>query len=484
MSKRTPPVAFGPALFSGFLLLLLLLASVVPLGLAGSAAPAARPAAAQQTDVPLLYSSAPDQPDAGLQAILDDNLSGLKGNWAAVVKKLDTGQYAAVNTGTQAETASLYKLFVFYEVMRQRLAGQLSLDEVLPITRENAAYDIQIGELHWILDDQVKISALVDKMITVSDNTAAVTLARRVGIDNVNASLRRLGLTHSSLDFSAGGVNRTTAADYTHLLEMIATGQVLDRESCRYIVDVMLRQQINNWLPVGVPEEVPIAHKTGTLENLTHDAGIVYAPNGPYVIIVMSWNLPDITVPNWFIPQISRQVYKYLSGRSFQPARYFPETRQVVGPAFLLYYNTHGGEATFGQPLAAETQQGDAVVQLFERARMERPAAGGDVTLGKVGSELTAAQNRRFDPTPKADPNDPNTLWFADTRQAIGQPFLTYWREHGGQEIFGLPLSNIVVEQQDGQPVRVQYFERARFELHGDRITLGRLGAELQALQR
>ncbi len=207
-------------------------------------------------------------------------------------------------------------------------------------------------------------------------------------------------------------------------------------------------------------------------------------PPGPYVITVLSWNLPDSNAPYTLMPQLSHDVYSYFTNHTFAPSRYFPETQQVVGPAFLLYYNTHGGPPIFGLPITREEHVGDHIVQYFERARLERPAAGGAITLGLVGSELIAREGRHFDPTSPADPNDPNTLWFAATQQAIGQPFLDYWRAHGGLAIFGMPISNIEIERHDGLTLRVQYFERARFELHGDTIQLGLIGSELLAHSR
>ncbi len=461
---------------------------------AGLSSPAASPdlfrggvgawTAQANDDTPLLYSSGPDYLDAGLQALLDSYVDDALGDWAVSVKKLDTGQYAAVNANTEAVSASLYKLFVFYEVMRQKSLGQLSLDQAVTITYDNASYDIQIGEFHWQVGQQTTIADLLNRMITVSDNTAAITLVGMVGSDTVNSDLQELGLTHSGLHFGAGQDNVTDAADYTHLLELIATGQVLDRASCRYMIDLLLDQELNDQLPMGLPTEIPMAHKTGTLSDppLQHDAGIVYGASGPYVITVLSWNQPEYYYSTDLMRKLSKAVYAYFNERTVAPARYFPETNQVVGPQFLLYYNSHGGRPIFGLPLGPEQTQGTKIVQLFERARLERPAAGGPVSLGNVGRELLDAQHRRFPATGRSNPADPNTLWFTATQQAIGQPFLAYWRNHGSDELFGPPLSNIVVEQRAEGPTRVQYFERARFELHGDTVWLGLIGQDLANL--
>ena len=441
---------------------------------------------AQPGDTPLLYSSGPDYLDTGLQAVLDSYVDDALGDWAVSVKKLDTGQYAAVNANTEAVSASLYKLFVFYEVMRQKSRGQLSLDQAVTISYDNASYDISIGEFHWQVGQQTTISTLLNRMITISDNTAAITLARMVGTETVNSDLQQLGLTHSGLFFGAGQDNVTDAADYNRLLELIASGQVLDRESCRYMIDLLLDQELNTQLPMGLPTEIPMAHKTGTLSDppLQHDAGIVYGASGPYVITVLSWNQPEYYYSTDVMRKLSKAVYAYFNNRSVAPARYFPETGQVVGPQFLLYYNSQGGRPIFGLPIGPEQASGGKIVQLFERARLERPAAGGPVSVGNIGRELLDAQHRQFAPTPRSNPSDANTLWFAATEQAIGQPFLAYWRNHGADELFGPPLSNIVIESRPEGPTRVQYFERARFELHDNTVWLGLIGQDLAALQQ
>ncbi|HUS15829.1 MAG TPA: serine hydrolase [Chloroflexia bacterium] len=463
------------------LLLPLLLAGFLRVPTAVGPTAAVAPAVQAQAErAPLPYSSAPDYLDAGLQAIVEDYVSEAAGDWAVTVKKLDTGQYAAVNAEDPVVTASLYKIFVLDELMRQRAQGKIRLEDTTTITNENAAYDATIGELHWVIGTRVTIADLINRMITVSDNTAAITLARMVGVEQVNKSLARLGLTDSALNFS-GGDNMTTAADFNRLLEWIATGQTVNRDASRYMIDVMLRQELNDQLPGGLPDGTPIAHKTGTLEDLQHDAGVVYGPSGPYVITVMSWNFPTYGGSTYLMKQLSAAVYKYFNSHEFTPARYFPETRQVVGPAFLLFYSSNGGRPTFGLPTGPETATGNTIVQYFERARMERPAAGGPVTLGNVGRDLISRRGLRFPATPAPNPADPNTIWFASTQQAIGQPFLDYWREHGGEAIFGRPLSGIVEEQRDGQTWRAQYFERARFELHEDGVWLGLIGSEMLA---
>ena len=108
------------------------------------------------------------------------------------------------------------------------------------------------------------------------------------------------------------------------------------------MIRTMLSQQINNLLPVGVPDGTPIAHKTGSLYELRHDAGIMYGPTGPYIIVAMSSNVDSNDAPYDAIPELSRRVYNYFSSHPTSPTLYFPETTQSVGHDFLKFWFTYG----------------------------------------------------------------------------------------------------------------------------------------------
>jgi beta-lactamase class A len=422
----------------------------------------------------LLYSSAPAQADAGLARLLTTHGVERGARWALLVKKLDTGQQATYRSDQRTVAASLYKLFVLYEVFRQWDAGDLRLDEPILITARHAAEDLAIDNLQFTVGQSYPISHLLDRMIVRSDNTAAIALVERVGIAGVNRSLRDLGLTNSRLDFA--GENITTAADVAALLERIALGQAISPEASRRMLDVLLAQQLNDLIPAGVPASVPVAHKTGTLPGLRHDAGIVYGPSGPYIFVALLDELIDNERAYVWTPGLSEAVYDYFNEFPAQPIRYFPFTGHFAASPFLRLWNTHQGAATIGNPLGPE-QIGDGNrVQWFERARLSVPV--DDPTPDRVEIERLGAEalgERTFAALP--DPADPTRRWFAATGQVLDGPFLAYWQRHGGSRMFGAPLSPVFTEDLPGAgAVPVQYFERARFELHGEEVRLSNLG--------
>lgn len=163
------------------------------------------------------------------------------------------------------------------------------------------------------------------------------------------------------------------------------------------------------------------------------------------------------------------------------------------------------GLALLGFPLTAELAPpggGPAAnVQWFERARIElHPgnAAPYNVLLGRVGAERLAQLGRDWSSQPPSQPQQ-GCRFFAETGRNVCEPFLAFWESHGREldgsqgvsdveslALFGLPLTEAQEEQIDGQTYTVQWFERARLELHPEnpaasRVLLGRLGAELIA---
>jgi hypothetical protein len=313
-------------------------------------------------------------------------------------------------------------------------------------------------------------------------------LVRTLGPDNINRFMQANGLKNSVLDWSGYGDNLTTPLDVMREMEMLATSEMVDAPASKQMISTMLRQQINNLLPVGLPGGTPFAHKTGNLDSLLHDAGIVYSPAGPYVIVAMTSHLVSYSQAYNAVPELSRRVYEYFNSRLSSPAMYFPQTRQSVGHDFLKFWNSNGGLQTFGYPIEPEQVKEGMLVQQFERARFELPLEGAGsgasarVGLGLVGAERAAQLGLSWPSVP-----DPGTgKYFAQTGQVLSGAFLEYWQNHGADRMFGYPISPAqdMVSPSDGKTYMTQWFQRARMEVHpelpaGHRVVLGTLGSEL-----
>jgi len=252
------------------------------------------------------YEPMPLIKDVGLEKQIREFLGDRVDSYGVVIKRLSDGHGVAINSEQQFYAASLFKLLVMYEVFKQRALGLLDFDESLTLTPPYLDY--QLGELRWPLWSQVPVRELLEAMITVSDNVAAIMLHDRVGGWNIIADTKGIGLEQTSIS----GDMPTSAGDMAALMEMIARGSAVDRESSREMIDLLSRQTINDRLPALLPEGTRVAHKTGNWDNATHDVGVVYAPSGPYVIAVLSSNPDDAEA----IAKLSKLVYAYFEGDS------------------------------------------------------------------------------------------------------------------------------------------------------------------------
>jgi hypothetical protein len=170
--------------------------------------------------------------------------------------------------------------------------------------------------------------------------------------------------------------------------------------------------------------------------------------------------------------------------------RCFPETGQCISGPIRAYWEQGGGLAVFGYPTTPQQQEiveGRTLqVQWFERDRLEIQL-DGSITAGRLGARLLEIQGRPWvfgNEGPR--PGRALCTLYGETGYNLCPPFSNYWRENGGLERFGFPITSPFLEQIEGQTYMVQYFERRRMEIHpelpGSPILLGLLGNEVRAL--
>jgi hypothetical protein len=174
--------------------------------------------------------------------------------------------------------------------------------------------------------------------------------------------------------------------------------------------------------------------------------------------------------------------------------RCFKETGQCIAGPILRYWERNGGLAVFGLPVTEqriETVEGRTIpVQWFERDRLEIQADGA-ITAGRLGARALELQGRRWELTPRAEPQPPEAgcRYFPETGHNLCWPFREYWERRGGLERFGYPLTELRPEVIEGKPYAVQHFERRRLEHHPEyggtpyEVLLGRLGPYVLSVQ-
>ena len=207
-----------------------------------------------------------------MQSVVNQQAAAAGVPTSIVTIDLKTGAVAGSNADTVFTSASLYKLFVADAVY----------------------HGIDAGTIHYTdpagNGTGLNVQDCLTQMITVSSNPCGEALGAMVGWDSQNAGLHAAGYTHTLLRQYAS--EQTSASDVALLLHKLYTNSLNSPASNAAFISLLKAQQINDRLPVGLPADVTVAHKTGDLNGLAHDAGIIYTPNGNYIAVAMSgpWN--------------------------------------------------------------------------------------------------------------------------------------------------------------------------------------------------
>jgi beta-lactamase class A len=221
-------------------------------------------------------------------------------------------------------------LAVYGEIARGRLAPQsrlhvrnrfLSAFDGSPF-RVLADRDSD-SEVHAAIGKTMRVSELALHMIATSSNLATNLLLDLIGLDAVRHALDQFGLTgidvrrgvEDEKAFEHGIINRVTANGLVALLGLIAEERAYSPELSREMLDILHQQEFKKGIPARLPREVRVAHKTGDISTVAHDAGVVYAPGRkPYVIAVLTEWTPTAGNRSSTIAALSHAVYEQLRG--------------------------------------------------------------------------------------------------------------------------------------------------------------------------
>jgi beta-lactamase class A len=253
-----------------------------------------------------------------LQAELSALSMHAPGNVGIMVEDLNTGLSTSVNADAQMPAASTIKVPVMVEVFKRLARGDFDLNRKVSLLQSDR--DWGWGDLSDApRGARYTVSKLLTLMITESDNTATNMLIRLVGRKAINREMASLGLHQTSLhDYirSDGPIRyalRSSPSDMVRLLSAMARYQLIDEWSSRAMISIMAGQHHNGLIPAPLPRGTTIAHKTGELHDTLNDVGIVYLNSEPYVMAVMTTNLPTLESGYSFIHSVSRVAYHELN---------------------------------------------------------------------------------------------------------------------------------------------------------------------------
>jgi len=244
-----------------------------------------------------------------LRAMLP-RLASLPGEVSVFGKDLATGEAWAYQADIPLVAASVIKIPILVEAFRQARDGLVSMEETFSIRPEQKMPSC--GALTYLHDGlSVTLRDLCVLMIILSDNTATNILIDRLGMENVNQTLRGLDLSQTTLrrklfdgQAAARGIENTiTAWEMGVLLEKIYREQCVSPEADREMLSILLNQRLNGKMPFFL-HGTKIAHKTGEDEGITHDVGIIFAHH-PLVLCFTS-NHTDVPAFERFIQDAAR----------------------------------------------------------------------------------------------------------------------------------------------------------------------------------
>lgn len=260
----------------------------------------------------------------------------LDGTMGVAILDLTNGRTLLLNSDAVFAQASSIKVAVLAELYCQQQQsdegkpGKSRLTDLYTVNADDLVADsfIMGGLTPGVT--RVTNRDLATFMVAVSDNSATNVLIDRVGTDNVNAMLASLGLTHTRLQrkmmdikaAQAGRENLSTPREMMTLLADLYQGKVLNKTLTDDFFKVLSTPKASD-IPRNIPDDVVIANKPGELAGVRNDVGIVFVPNRPFVIVVMTAYLKRERDGNEAIARIAGAAYDYFDrvGRSSEYGR-------------------------------------------------------------------------------------------------------------------------------------------------------------------
>jgi beta-lactamase class A len=264
-------------------------------------------------------------PTTTLERLVLDRIAQSGADVAVAFQTLDGRDRLLIKPDESFHAASTMKVPVMIELFRRAHDGELALGDSVPV----------VNEFHSIVDGSpftLTASAdadpdlytrptatyreLCEAMITVSSNLATNILVERLTPKRIQATVEGLGASgmhvlrgvEDNKAFDQGLNSTTTARALLTLLARLASSDGIDKAASAEMIQMLERQQLNDAIPAGLPAGTVVAHKTGEITRINHDAAIVYGPR-PFVLVVLVGGLDDQAASARVIADIARLVY-------------------------------------------------------------------------------------------------------------------------------------------------------------------------------
>jgi beta-lactamase class A len=253
---------------------------------------------------------------------------------AIAIDDLETGAQFHYHADRWFHAASTIKIAILIGVY-----GAIHRGDLLPQSRvhvrnrflsayDGSPYRVAVNrdansEVHREIGRTLRVSELAEHMIASSSNLATNLLLDLVGLDVLQRTLEGFDIqgidlrrgVEDELAFQHGISNRVTANGLVALLRLIGEERAFTPELSRQMLDVLHAQQFRSGIPAGLPREARVAHKTGDISTIAHDAGLVYLPERkPYALAVLTEWEPSTQGRSATIAAASYLAYAALIG--------------------------------------------------------------------------------------------------------------------------------------------------------------------------
>jgi beta-lactamase class A len=179
--------------------------------------------------------------------------------------------------------------------------------------------------VHRALGKTMKLEQLAEHMITTSSNLATNLLIDLIGIEEANVILKELGIEgielHRGVEdekaFDAGISNKVTANGLLKVFRLIEDRSLFSPEASQKMLDILHKQEFKSFIPAGLPSEARVAHKTGEISTIAHDAGLVFLPERkPYAVVILTEWDADKGGRSDALAKVSRAIYQAVNAQS------------------------------------------------------------------------------------------------------------------------------------------------------------------------
>ena len=247
---------------------------------------------------------------------------------------LESGEILAYNAHELFHAASTMKTPIMFQLFKMRDKGIIDLESEIPVKNQftsivdGSLFSLPIESeqdevLYPFIDQNLSFYEVIEKMITHSSNLATNILIEYTGADSIGATMREIDadgvLVMRGVEdlraFNLGLNNLTSAYGMMKVMEAVHGSDLVSDSSRQEMLNILKGQHFNTMIPAGLPGDVVVAHKTGSITGIAHDAALVYPPDSPpFVLVILTRGWDDHTMAQKVGARICSKVYDYHRG--------------------------------------------------------------------------------------------------------------------------------------------------------------------------